>query len=257
MYKNLLLIIICAFLQVSLQAQNKKELIAEVNELKSSLAQKDSLLVASQKQERISVAKAESFENQVLELQAANATLLKNLKIFTEASSRRSESIGQTLESLREKEAQLKLINDQFAKNDSIALLVLTDLKKTLGEEAKIAVDKGTVAIVMSQASMFGEDDSSLNLTPEAGVALDKIGQLMGRYPDWVASVESQENGMIDKPVRSQQSGILVSKLSDSSGNSADRVYQSRKETLVNAFHIRLHPRYQDFYLSVRESLKK
>ena len=255
MKKSLLLLVLIA-LTCSLNAQSKKELIAEIDELKAELAQKDSAITSAQKQEKISTARASAFEQQVSELQNANATLLKNLKIFTEASSRKSESIGATLESLREKEAQLKVINDQFSKGDSIALLMVTDFKSTLGEGAQIKVGQGMLALPLSHAFLVGEDENADTLSIEAKDYLKKVGQVLKQYPDWQLGLITQDNGMIDDENRKAQITEVLDIINQETGIPAWKITQRKLDGLINALEIRLHPNYADFYRTIRNSMK-
>src|SRR5690606_8725217 len=80
----------------------------------------------------------------------------ENLNTMISTSNERSSNIGKTLEALKLKEAQIKFINDSFSANDSIALLVLTDLKNTLGEDARIAVENGSVSVLIDNSFLFG-----------------------------------------------------------------------------------------------------
>lgn len=255
MRKALLLITLIMGI-TSLQGQNKKELQAEIAALKQELAQKDSAINSSKQEARISTARADVFENQVSELKDANATLLKNLKIFTEASSRKSESIGQTLESLREKEAQLKVINDEFGKGDSIALLIVTDFKRTLGEAAQIKVGKALIALPLNQELLVGEDENAAELSPEGGEYLKKVGQVLKQYPSWTINLITQDNGMIDTENRDAQIAALTSILSEETGVPAWEFRRKKLDGLTNAVEIRLHPDYGDFYRTIRKQMK-
>ena len=256
MTKHLLILLMVLIGANTLQAQSKKELQAEISDLKARLVQKDSVINNTRKEERISAARAESFEKQVGELQDANATLLNNLKIFTEASSRRSDNISQTLESLREKEAKLKLINDVLSKNDSIALLLITEFKQSLGESAQIKVAQGAVALSMSQEFMVGENESDTTLTAEASDYLKKVGQVLKRHASWEFDLISQENGIIDPPQRKNQIEAILAIINEETGVSPMTVNQKRRDGLINAFEIRVHPRYPDFYMAVRKNMK-
>ena len=249
-------LLLIGFGLLSVNAQSKKELQAEIAQLQSRIAEKDSLIISAQKQERISSARAESFENQVNELQDANATLLKNLKIFTEASSRRSDNISKTLESLREKEAQLKFINDELSKNDSIALLLITEFKQSLGESAQIKVAQGAVALSLSQEFLVDENESDTTLTAKASDYLTKVGQIMKRHANWEFDLISQENGIIDPPQRQAQIWAILTIISQETGVKPLTVNTKRRDGLINAFEIRVHPRYPEFYMMVRKNMK-
>jgi hypothetical protein len=256
MKKSLLLFVWIA-ITCSLNAQSKRELLAELDELKTELAKKDSIISSAQQQERISTARASVFEQQVGELQDANATLLKNLKIFTEASSRKSESIGATLESLREKEARLKVIDDQFSRGDSIALLMVTDFKNSLGESAQIKVGQGMLALPLSHAFLVGEDENADTLSIEARDYLKKVAQIVKQYPDWQLGLITQDNGMIDEENREAQIAAVLGIITEETGIPEWELSRRELDGLINALEIRLHPNYADFYRTIRRSMKK
>ena len=65
----------------TLHAQNKKELIAQVNSLNAELEGVKAELLESKKNEKISQARADSFESQLKGLEENNAVLLENLNI--------------------------------------------------------------------------------------------------------------------------------------------------------------------------------
>jgi len=240
----------------SINAQNKRELIAQIDELKTEITQRDSVIASAQQQERISTARASVFEQQVNELQAANATLLKNLKIFTEASSRRSESIGATLESLREKEARLKVINDEFAKGDSIALLMVKDFKNSLGEGAQIKVGQGMLALPITHDFLVGDDENADSLSIKANDYLHKVAQVLNKYPSWEIVLISQDNGMIDEINREAQISAILGIIKQETGIPSWQIRQRKLDGLINALEIRLHPNYADFYRTIRTSMK-
>ncbi len=255
MRKALLLVVLLVAI-TSIQAQNKRELQEEIATLKQELAKKDSTINSAKQQERISTARAEAFENQVSELQDANATLLQNLKVFTEASSRKSDNISRTLESLREKEAQLKVINDELGKNDSIALLLITDLKRALGESAQMKVAQGAIVLPISQAFMVGEEESDTTLTVEAQDYLSKVSQAIKLHPSWQLGLLSQENGIIEAKERTIQINNILAILSEETGIDAKAISQKKRDGLLNAFEIRVNPDYTGFYLTVRKNMK-
>ena len=90
--KRILLILCFTFATSSfLFAQKKSELIKEIQDLKTELDSTKALVADARKNERIGLARAESFKAQVTELQDANATLLKNLNSFAEVSNKNSE----------------------------------------------------------------------------------------------------------------------------------------------------------------------
>ena len=255
MNKSLLLFSALLIFQ-SMHAQSKKELQADLNQLRSELAQKDEELRAARNNERISVANAEQFEAQVAELQAANATLLSNLKVFTEASQQRSESIGATLESLRDKEAKLKVIDDEFSKNDSIALLVLTGFKQTLGEEARVGVQRAAVAVELDVNVMFGSSLENSVLSEEGQVFLDKIAAVLRANPDTNATLVIEQDTIYESPVYRDRGIAMYKSLSESTKDETGRINVTNFKSAKESYKIRIHPRLNEFYMRVRETLK-
>ena len=256
MKRGILLTLSVLFVAQSILGQSKKELQAEVERLRSELSQKDQEVVEAKKSESISVAKAEQFESQVSELQAANATLLENLKVFTEASQQRSASIGQTLESLRDKEAKLKVIDDEFSKNDSIALLVLTGFKQTLGEEARVGVEKAAVIVELNKAVLFGGGADNAQLTDEGQIFIDKIAAVLSANPDTEATVASTRDTLSESMIAKDRSAAIYSFLDQQVKNNKGRINVSSTVSGAESYKIRIHPKLNDFYLRVRETVK-
>ena len=80
-----------------LWSQNKKELISDIENLKSELAATEAILIESKKNESVSKNIAESYAGQVAEHQQTNASLLKNLNNFTQASTQKLDNLGNGL----------------------------------------------------------------------------------------------------------------------------------------------------------------
>src|SRR5690606_2830970 len=147
-------------------APKKSDLIEQANELSSVLRTTKTNLGETQRALYIAESKAQNLEEQMQQLKTTNDALLENLNTMLSTSNESSSNIGKTLEALELKEAQIKFINDAFSTSDSIALLVLTDLKKTLGEDARIAVENGSVSVLIDNSFLFG--DKANNTTVDA-----------------------------------------------------------------------------------------
>ena len=256
MIRILLFSLMIMLMATEIRAQNKKELQAEVNRLNSELSQKDEELRAAKNSERISVANAAEYEAQVKELQDANATLLDNLKKFTESSQQRSETIGQTLESLREKEQILKLFQDEFSKNDSIAYLIIADFKQTLGEDALVGIKEGEVAVELSTPMIFGNNQSSTAISAGGQSFVDKIAAAVKKYPDMDVTVLTMVGSTDQSQVPYQRALALKGSLGDTASGTANRVDVSFMQAGSTAYEVRFHPNYRQFYALVKETLK-
>ncbi len=169
--------------------QKKKDLIEEVAKLKDSVAVLSDSISKANRQIKISEGNAQLFEKENQDLRDANATLLKNLSNFSQLSKQNSETVNKALAALKAKEAKQKFITDDFSSNDSIAIVVLTQAKQTLGQESKVGVSSGDVLFSNSLNSLFGSD-SGTQLTVKAKEYISKIGQIIAANPNRTVTVE-------------------------------------------------------------------
>lgn len=238
------------------RAQNKKDLLYEIENLKSELSQTKSSLAEAQKNEKASLAESEAHKTQALELQKINASLMQNLNSFTEASAQRSDNIGRTLETLKTKEAQLKRINDQFGQNDSIALLVLTNFKKTLGEDANIVVENGAVTTILTPTFLFGTNATSVVIDANAELFLEKMANVIKSNTDTAVAVESQTIGSDKLDLGSRRAAVVASLLINKFGVSPEQIIAYGKVGPSYNTYVKVQPKFDSFYFKVREDMK-
>lgn len=241
-------------LTFSVHAQKKSELIAEISMLKSQLDSVNNQVVEAQRREKASLAKAESFESQALELRDANKTLMKNLNSFSQLSSQNSTNMNKAMEALNIKEKQLKAITDAIASNDSTALVVLTNAKQTLGENAKIGVANGAVLISSDLASLFGSD-SEATITAEAEPWVQKVGQILVANPNMAVTIEGLSmTGNLDLPA---QQASAVSSALQRLEIASERITAIGKDgNLKEGVIIKIHPKFEEFYSMVKDNMK-
>jgi outer membrane protein OmpA-like peptidoglycan-associated protein len=253
---TLTLLLLLIFIGSSIQAQNKKELIEQVNTLNSELSSIKAELLESQKNEKISQARADSFESQLQGLQENNATLLQNLNNFTTQSNDKLDNLGNVMESLRKKEAELKFINDAFTSNDSISLLVLTNLKQTLGENANIKVEKGAVVVIMDHTTLFGANAGNTKIEGGSTELLNKLAGVIKSNPDMAVTLEFHTDDTKSWENVYAEASSVATALGNTAEIKPERIKVSRKSEMANNLHIRLHPNFNTFYINVRENMK-
>lgn len=254
MKDKLLPLCLLVFTVFTVQAQRKSDLIAEIDDLRTQLDSLSTELLESKKSERVAVAKAESFESQVTELQDANNTLMKNLNSFAEVSNKNSSIVNSAMASLEAKEKQLKGIKDAIATNDSTTIVVLTNAKQTMGENAKIGVSNGAVVISSDLNSLFGSDTGD-KLTSNAVAWVEKVANILKANPKTAVTVEGLSmTGDLNIPA--QQALSVANKLKEL-GVEAERIVSlGRDGNLKEGVQVSIHPSYSDFYLMVREEMK-
>lgn len=251
---KLLFILLFVSSITALQAQKKSELISEVASLKMQLDSLNSEVTDARKKEKLAQTESTSYKSQVSQLQDANRTLMKSLTSFTEVSTKNSSNFNMAMESLHDKEQQLKRINDAIASNDSTALVVLTNAKKTLGENAKIGVSNGMVIISSSLSALFGSDTES-TISVEAEQWVEKIGQILTANPNLAVTIEGLSmTGDLEVPA---QQAEAISNALQRLEISPDRITASGKDgNLKEGIILKIHPKYDEFYLMVKENMK-
>ncbi len=235
-------------------AQKKSELQSEISSLRHRLDSVQALVKTAQNNEKMSNTRAQSFEEQIMELQSANATLLQNLNNFAQVSNTNSSNINRTLASLQDKERQLKSINEAIARFDSTAIVVLTNTKQTLGENARISVVQGAVHVMADLTLLYGSSDQS-DLTPEGVIWLEKVALILNSNPDMALSIEGLSmTGDLD--LATTQAAAVGTALQNY-GIAPDRIRITGKDgNFKEGVLLNMHPKFQQFYLMVRENMK-
>ncbi len=237
-----------------LHGQKKSELISEIATLKMQLDSVNSEITVARKNEKVAQTESKSYKTQVEGLQNANKTLMTSLTSFTKVSTKSSNNFNMAMESLNAKEKQLKAINDAIASNDSTALIVLTNAKQTLGENAKIGVLNGMVVISSDLTSLFGSDTKS-TIAAAAEPWVQKIGQILTANPKMSVTIEGLSmTGNLDLPA--QQASAISSALQRLE-IAPERITALGKDgNLKEGVVIKIHPKFAEFYNMVKKHMK-
>jgi len=239
----------------SLQGQKKSELISQNQELKYQLDSIKRIVSDAKQGERIGLLKAEELQSQVSGLQDANATLMKNLNSFATLSSQNTENINKTLATLARKEAQTKSIIGSFASADSTALVVLTNVKRTLGENAKVQVNDGVV-IISEKLDFFFKDGLGTSLLQPSKVLLEKVANIITANPNAAITVVGM-NITGELNVGLNQAAAVSNELIAAHAVDGSRInVQARDGGFSEALQIRIHPDYKVFYDKAKDDMK-
>lgn len=255
MYKiTLSLLFLVAATNLS-QAQKKSELIAEIAVLKTQLDSVKGEISEARKNERIGLAEAETYKSQVSELQEANATLMKNLNSFAQVSNKNTNIVNTAMATIEAKEAQIKKIKNAIASNDSTAIVVLTNAKQTLGENAKIGVANGAVIISSGLTNIFGSDTGK-TVTLKSEEWIGKIAAVLNANPNTSITIEGLSmTGDLITPA--QQALAIESLLQSKFQIAPDRITSLGKDgNLKEGVVFKIHPKYDEFYSMVKEEMK-
>ena len=255
MYKNTIPLLLILFVTAFTHGQRKSELISEITTLRAQLDSVNSEVLDARKNEKISLAEAESYKKQVTELQDANTTLMKNLNSFAEVSNKNTDIVNSAMETIKAKEAQMKNIKDAIARHDSTAIVILTNAKQTLGENAKIGVANGAVIVSSNLASLFGSDTGT-TVVPAAEEWVGKIASVLKVNPEMSITVEGLSmTGDLKTPA--EQALAIETLLRDKFEINPDRISSlGRDGNLKEGINFKIHPKYDEFYAMVKEEMK-
>jgi len=254
--KRQLPIIICLLVATMGFAQKKSELLAKIEQLKSSIHDIEQQLAEKKREVSSSTAKAETLEMENISLKDANATLLKNLSSFSELSKKNSENVNKTLAALERKEKQLSILNEMVASNDSTAVVLLTKVKQTLGENANADVSEGAIVISNNLINLFGSDVSS-DLTDSGKTWLSNVAKVIIANPSLKTEIEGL-NITGEFGVTLNQTASISKELIEVLNVPANAIGISVKDgNFKEGIVIKLQPDYKSFYVRAKERLTK
>jgi len=236
-------------------AQKKSELIAEIESLKTKISDVEQELAKAKREISSANAKAETLDTENAGLRDANATLLSNLSNFSELSKQNSDNVNKAMAALARKEKQLSGINDMISANDSTAIVSLTRIKQTLGENANVGVAEGTISISSSLNNLFGSDTSS-ELTEEGKAWLANVAKVIKANPNFKTEVEGLNMTGEFGPTFDQAAAV-AKELVGILEIPANRIGISAKDgNFKEGINIKLQPDYKGFYATAKESAK-
>lgn len=126
------------------------------------------------------------------ELSANNAAMAKAVGNMAQSSTKDAENMAKTLESLKEKDAQVTKLWQAKSARDSTNLALVTSLKGALGNvddpDIDINVDKGVVFISISDKLLF--KSGSTTISGGAAEVLGKVATVVNARPDLDFMVE-------------------------------------------------------------------
>lgn len=137
-------------------------------------------------------------EDQIRELRNSNAALLENVGNLATLSAKEAQNLEKSLESIREKDLQIRNLRDAITKRDSVTLALVTSFKSSLGDlndqDIEINVEKGVVYIAISDKLLFGS--GSYQVTDRAKAVLAKVAKVVNDKPDIEIMVEGHTDNV-------------------------------------------------------------
>jgi chemotaxis protein MotB len=173
-----------------------------------------------------------------------NSQLRKQLQTLSALSSAQAESISKSLDNIGAKDTYIQNLQAAIAHRDSVNLVLVLNLKATIGgfgEDVSIKVEKGFVYVDLSDKILFNSDSNSAGytVTVRAKTVLGRLARVLNDQPDLEFMVEGHTDGVasVQAPLpdsfdalRSDSLKTLVSML-DSPKTSAPAVLPDSSKT--------------------------
>ena len=138
------------------------------------------------------------LKDQVKNLNNSNAALLNNVGNLATLSKKEAENLERSLESIKEKDMQIRTMRDAITKKDSVTLALVTSLKGALGnlndEDIEINVEKGAVFISISDKMLFRS--GSYQITDNAKAILGKVAKIINDKSDLEFIIEGHTDSV-------------------------------------------------------------
>lgn len=132
------------------------------------------------------------LKDQVSEMSVTNQALLNNVGNMATLSAQEAANLEKSLESIKEKDLQIRSMHEALDKKDSITLALVVSLKSSLGNlndtDVVINVEKSVVFISLSDKMVF--TSGSTNISPRAKDVLAKVATVINDKPDMEVLVE-------------------------------------------------------------------
>ncbi len=140
---------------------------------------------------------------QVNTLNQTNAALLNNVGDLATLSQKEAKNLEKSLESMREKDLQIKYMRDAITKRDSVTLALVTSIKGALGnlddKDIQVTVEKGVVYIAISDRLLFASGSYKVNKGAKS--ILGKVAKVVKDKPDIDFMIEGHtDNVPIKQP---------------------------------------------------------
>ena len=138
------------------------------------------------------------LKEQVAEMSVTNQALLNNVGNMATLSAKEASNLEKSLESIKEKDLQIRTMQDALTKKDSVTLALVISLKSSLGNlndtDVTVNVEKSVVFIELSDKMLF--KSGSTVLSPRAKDVLGKVATVLNDKPDQEVLVEGHTDNV-------------------------------------------------------------
>lgn len=191
-----ILIFFFFLVSVGTYAQKKKDLLNKIQEYSSQIKDLKLQLVSVEQKQRLAEDKIEKLELQNLSVEKEKKDLLKTISSFTSVSKQKADNLSTSLETIKEKDQQLKVINDALADIENNKLNQLTKVRDSLGTLGKVGFVNGILYLKIPNKELFGNDNYATSLDETGKKTIEKLGDFLKHYPQYNIAIEGNSNAL-------------------------------------------------------------
>ena len=163
----------------------------ELDKLKNQLSMKDNMLSNQEKQ-------LQERQEEINFLKTTNTNLLDRLSDLAIINKAGAESIKKSLDAINEQTGYIKDLNEQMKVKDSLNLVLVKNLKRSLGdvndEDIQVEVRKGVVYVSISDKLLFRSGSSVIN--KKAMNVLEKVAKVVNDHKELEILVEGHTDNV-------------------------------------------------------------
>ncbi len=187
-----------AMLSGCVSTKKHTALSEEHGELKN-LHEKNLSDLSRAQRELISLKKqAERDQAELDRLRAQTDKLISNMGDMATLSTKEAEILEKSLESINEKDLQIKSLNEAINRKDSVTIALVTSIKGIIGdlddEDIQVNVEKGAVFVSISDRFLFRS--GSYRLNSKALDVLAKVAKILDAKPDFEVLIEGHTDNV-------------------------------------------------------------
>lgn len=194
------LLIVLSALTLSSCVSKKKylEMTADRDRLSAELSTAKSELDACDTELGLTQSQLESARTDLDYWKAHSTNLLERMSQLAILSQSEAENVKKSLEKIDEQDQYIKQLTSAASRKDSMNLVLVTNLKRSLGgfddSDIQISVKKGVVYVSISDKMLF--KSGSATVSSEAKSVLAKLAQVMNAQPHIEIMVEGHTDNV-------------------------------------------------------------
>lgn len=143
-------------------------------------------------------ARIEELLKEVEYQKTANVKMLDQLSNLSVISKEGAESIKKSLQTIDAQSRDISLLNSQIRSKDSLNLVLVLNLKRSLSDvndtDVNVKVDKGVVLISLSDNMLYKSGSS--DISSRAGAVLEKIAKVINDYKTFDVLIEGNTDNV-------------------------------------------------------------